>query len=101
VVSFTPASLYPSSQWVGNWVGPRSSSDAVEKSKSFAPARNRTQADHPLARPYTDRAIQAVTFPVALPVFYPKFILYIFYIFLFIVYKFYVYILVYYNAIIF
>jgi hypothetical protein len=35
---FTPKEIAPGVHWIGGWVGPRSSPDAVEK-KNLAPAR--------------------------------------------------------------
>jgi hypothetical protein len=51
---FTNGEGTPSSHWIGGWVGPRVSLDAVEKRKSLAPARDRTLAVQPVAHCYTD-----------------------------------------------
>jgi len=54
VVSFTPLPLYPATHWIGGWVGPRASLDAVGKEKNSSPVGFRT----PLTQPYLPRLLK-------------------------------------------
>jgi hypothetical protein len=53
VVSFTPPPIYtgetaPGAHWIGCWVGPRASLDAVEEKKMLTPVGNKTPDVQPI-----------------------------------------------------
>jgi hypothetical protein len=54
-----PVERAPGTHWVEAWVGPRAGLEAMDKRKSLTSARNRIPAVQPIARRYTDRAIQS------------------------------------------
>jgi hypothetical protein len=49
----------PYTHWMGRWVGPRASQDAMMMKKIPAPAENRTPIFQPVASRYTEWATPA------------------------------------------
>jgi hypothetical protein len=54
---FTPKERAHGTQWIGDWVGPRAGSDAVEKREASCPCRESNPGRNPLAGCYTDCTI--------------------------------------------
>jgi len=60
MVSFMAQPLHPhgkspNTQWTGDWVGPRASTDTVAKRKTPVPAGNQTPLIKPIAKSYEGR----------------------------------------------